>query len=356
MTTVDDNYNDDDTMTTRFSVFGRRLVTHVRHEGLRRWLLNHWTLPQGGGSSPFTITLVERDPAEVSDWLETARQWPQRTAPTTLPGRTLTIYQQEDRWFSGDDASGVAFEVEQDAASITVWGVDSRIDNRVNSGVDSRVNSGVDHYLLFLAIVEALRASGLVSLHAAAAATPDGQVTAFLGPSGRGKTSTLLRAVEAGWAPVSEDILWLEPDTARVYGGEKGVRLLPEVLATLPPELARRDWGAPVVDKVFVPYDALASHYHTAHQSGLELARIAVLERDPDAPVDTSYWQPLTKQKAALALWQASGLPLTRRARNTIATTIPKLLRDVDVGELHLGRTDVRDFLAALRRSPSITP
>ncbi len=333
-------------MDTTLDIFGRTLHIDVRHQQLYDWLHTYWDFGHRDVMpNEFAIKLTERSAEEMSARLAQAHQWPRRDTPTTVPGHTMTIYQQGERWLIGGVDWGVAFDVnladdldEGADVAITVWGTEQRL----------------DHYTLFLAVGEALRVSGLMSLHAAAAATPDGRVTAFLGPSGRGKTSTLLRAVEAGWAPVSEDMLWLEPSTLRVYGGEKGVRLLPEVLATLPAELAERDWGAPVVDKVLLPYDALETHYQTTRKSGLRLTRVASLERNPDAPVDTSYWQPLPKREATLALWQASGLPLTRQARVTIATTIPKLLRDTDVGQLHLGRSDVRDFLAALLHGPPV--
>lgn len=336
-------------MPDTLDLFGRTLRAETAHAGLLGWLRNYWVLPGGEeGSSPFVITITERDPADVATLVDEAQQWPHRTSPTTVPDYTIDLYQQGGRWLVGGPTSGIAFETGSDKtttdeatideATITVWGLGERF----------------DHYTLFLAVGEALRVSGLVSLHAAAAATPGGGVTAFLGPSGRGKTTTLLRSVAAGWAPVSEDMLWLEPATLRVFGGERGVRVLPEVLASLPPALAERDWGPPTTDKYLLPYDVLETHYGAARQSGARLRQVAVLERDPETP--TSAWLALSKREAAIALWQASGLPITPQARTILAATIPKIVRDTDVRRLRLGRDDVRDFLAAALSEPQTTP
>src|SRR5690606_29170518 len=117
---------------------------------------------------------------------------------------------------------------------------------------------------LYIAICEALRASGLLPLHAAVAVPPAGSVDwqppavppaadeggampppaiAFLGGRGAGKSTTLVHLVRAGWTPVAEDVCWVDPEAFVVYGWDRGVRLRRPAIEAFFPDLG----SAPLV-------------------------------------------------------------------------------------------------------------
>ena len=72
-----------------------------------------------------------------------------------------------------------------------------------------------------------LAATDVVVVHAAAAAR-DGQAVLIAGPSGSGKSSTLVGLVDAGWQAVSEDLcaIDLRDEVPRVWPGPPWVRRL----------------------------------------------------------------------------------------------------------------------------------
>jgi hypothetical protein len=182
---------------------------------------------------------------------------------------------------------------------------------------------------VLLALCEAVRASGLMPLHAAVA-TRGAQAVAFLAPSGTGKSTTLVRAIRAGWTPVAEDFAWLDPETLAVYGWDRGIRLWSEGLALVGGADGER-WRAGADGKLFADYGSLGMHavrYAT-------LTRLALLTRDGERP---SRREPLAPREAVRALWEATGVPLAPRVRAWTARQLPRLLAGLRVERLRLGR------------------
>lgn len=186
---------------------------------------------------------------------------------------------------------------------------------------------------LHLAITEGLRLSGLLPLHASSAVGPDG-ACAFLGPSGRGKTTTLLRALLAGWTPLSEDILWLDMGSQLAYGWDRALRLLPDSLKLLPPEVTPPPAGWPVSadGKAEVPITAFGA----GAASAAPLTALALLERAPGEP---SGWAPWDARAAIPELWDACGLPLSAQAQRRAADLIGQVARRIPLKRLRLGDT-----------------
>jgi hypothetical protein len=105
-------------------------------------------------------------------------------------------------------------------------------------------------YLCFFAVAEMLKAEGLTAIHAGAVAR-EGHGVLVPAPSGRGKTTTCIALVRAGFAPLSDDHPLLRTD-------DRGPELLPfptpwrvtEPTVALFPELqTARTWCAPGAQK-----------------------------------------------------------------------------------------------------------
>jgi hypothetical protein len=188
-----------------------------------------------------------------------------------------------------------------------------------------------DADMLHIAIAEGLRASGLISLHASIAAR-DGQALAFLGPSGRGKTTTLLRSLAMGFQPVCEDFAWCDPDSLEVFGFDRGLRLLPDTAKRFEAQfgITPSIWQ---VDKWFVPYSSL-----NLQRQATTLRTVALLERDPAG--ETGF-EPLAKREAALAFWEASGMPLSRQIQERVSKRISSMVSRLEGRRLRLGQGEI---------------
>lgn len=186
------------------------------------------------------------------------------------------------------------------------------------------------HHLeaLMVAFLEALRASGLIPLHAAVAAR-GGRGTALLGASGRGKTTTLIAALEAGYMPVCEDFALLEPVSAVIYGLDRGLRLLPDTLE----RLARRHPQVAALEvvrgKTFVPYAEISQRVWST-----PLERLWLLERSGEPRLE-----PLSKREAVMALFSAAGTPLLARSRALAQQHFASLATRLNVARLYVGAT-----------------
>lgn len=157
-----------------FSLLGRNLSASNLELHWERWLRTHWQYPEGTlEPSGLTITLEQRDHSPTlgaGDW-----------RPLELTGHAVAARLEADRVTLGDESGGAQLNVGAVSAQnadvmIEFWG-------------QSPALGAMLHALLS----EALRVSGLLSLHASAGLRR-GAVTAFLGVGGAGKTTTLLRA------------------------------------------------------------------------------------------------------------------------------------------------------------------
>jgi hypothetical protein len=223
---------------------------------------------------------------------------------------TVECWNLEPIIWIGDATTGIRIELLEGQMIAHAWGVPVNVE------------------LFHLAIAEGLRASGLISLHASIAAR-DGQALAFLGPSGRGKTTTLLRSLEAGFVPVCEDFAWCDPDTLEVFGFDRGLRLLPDTAKFFETQfgITPSIWQ---VDKWFVPYSSLNFERRAVH-----LKTIALLERDPEQATGFGL---LAKREAALAFWEASGMPLSRSVQDQVSQRIAGMVSRLEVRRLLLGQ------------------
>jgi hypothetical protein len=188
----------------QFEILGRSLtVTGPITESLETGLRSRWDFPEYTcDPHPFKLEIEHGlvpmgfPTGESSSMLE-------------LFAGAVECWTLEPVIWIGDVTTGIRIELLEDQMVAQAWGVPANVE------------------LFHLAIAEGLRASGLISLHASIAAR-DGQALAFLGPSGRGKTTTLLRSLEAGFVPVCEDFAWCDADTLEVFGFDRGLRLLPD--------------------------------------------------------------------------------------------------------------------------------
>ena len=298
-----------------FQILGRSLrLTGTVEAALETALRSRWDFPEyEHDAHPFGLAI------EILDG--TASIFPAELPFTNLelPAGNLECRTLETVVWLGDVTVGVRAELLEQQLLIRAWGVRAR-----------------NVELLHLVIAEGLRASGLISLHASIAArmtasitAQDGLAIAFLGPSGRGKTTTLLRSLEAGFVPVCEDFAWCDPITLEVFGFDRGLRLLPDTATFFEERFGIKPsiWQ---VDKWFVPYSSL-----NLERRPVRLAMIALLERQPDCP---SAFEALSKRLAALAFWEASGLPLLRTVQDRISQQIAGMVARLEVRRLVLGQ------------------
>jgi len=221
----------------------------------------------------------------------------------------------------GSRSGGAHLEIAVDGAVMHAWGVQG--------------TWAPGRWPLLLAIHEAVRASGLLPLHCAAAVRPgDDGATAFLGPSGVGKSTTLVTLAQAGWAPVCEDYAWLDPASMRLHAWDHGLRLLPDALERLGPPFTLTT-GEPSAEKRAVAYEELAERYGVERLASARLQRLAWLVRDGGP----SRWDALPRVAAVPVLWEAIGLPLTEPARRLVADHIAELVSSLELRTLRLGTT-----------------
>lgn len=182
--------------------------------------------------------------------------------------------------------------------------------------------------LVLLGLSEGLRVAGLLPLHAAGVVR-GGRVLLLLGSSGTGKTTTLVRALQAGWQPVAEDFLLLEAESATAYGMDRGLRLWPDSLELLR-ESHPRAGGEWQQGKCFVPYRSLGLRPRTGR-----LTTLALLRRTPGQP---SGWADASPREAAVTLWRATGLPLSRLGQQRVAQAVQGLVPQLRCRFLDLGQ------------------
>jgi len=178
------------------------------------------------------------------------------------------------------------------------------------------------------ALSEALGATGLVLLHAAAIHHGSDTV-ALVGPSGRGKSTSLVRAIMGGWQPVSEDGCWLDVESLQLVGGDRKLRLLPSSLELLHEARPDLDPGPLVGPKYEIDFDSIGDRVGSAKLTG-----IAQLRR---SEATMPHWEPATPTSAVMALFQASGVPHTSRVRRRYASYFGDIVNRVACTTLLLG-------------------
>jgi hypothetical protein len=302
-------------LSLSFPVLGRTVSAADAPASLVAWLAEHWRFDEY--APPAHSYHIAIEPSEIPPELH----GPAVSGQATSAEGALPFARRGAVWTFGDEVSGLDLELRPEAARIAVRG-----------WRDDRVPRSLA-LALQLALTEALRASGLVPLHASVADGPRG-ATAFLGVSGTGKSTTLLHAAAQRARPIAEDLCWLEPASLTVFGWDRVVRVWPE---TLQSRFADVRTAGPAGDgKVLVPYAALgASGARTAR-----LRRLALLTRD-DAR--RSGWEDASPSAAVGALWEATGVPLSDGARQTVASAVADLVRRLELARLVLGQGPLPD-------------
>jgi hypothetical protein len=180
------------------------------------------------------------------------------------------------------------------------------------------------------ALHEVLAASGVVWIHAAVAQAGAATV-AFLGPSGRGKSTTLLRAVAAGWRPVAEDAAFVDVDSLTIVGADDRdhVRLRPTYAETGVP-LPSAATPTPGADGRFeVAFADLGGRVPSAR-----LTHLARLVRGTTA---APAWRALSRAEAVMALHEAVGVPTTRHVGRVLGPAFGDLVARVHPLTLDVG-------------------
>ena len=288
---------------TEFDVVGRRLRASALPEPVERWLRGGWDFPEYDlPRVPYSVTL---EPGSPPAGLPAAAG-----ATATLPGIELPCHALDEcAWVLGGARSGVSLRLAPGDAHIAFWGEE------------------VPYAALFLGVYEAVRASGLVPLHASVIAR-GGEATALMARSGTGKSSTLVSAIQAGWRPIAEDFAWLEPESLRLFGWDRGVHLWPEGRA----RFALDGWTEGSDGKLFLPWSA----WGDAEPRAARLEGLALLVRDAER---ASAWEPLPAREAVRALWEAIGVPLSDDSRARVGRLVPALLGRIAARRLVLGAT-----------------
>jgi hypothetical protein len=157
----------------------------------------------------------------------------------TVHNGFVNIADFENSTFIALEDNAVQLEIHDSGAKLTFFGS--------SQGLSSCVMVGM---------IEAIRASGLLPMHTSIAAR-DGVGTAFTGESGRGKTTTLIHSIKAGFSPICEDFAWLEPNSLEVFGCDRGLRCLPDTLERVKSFFPDVKPIAFEVDKHLVPFEQL---------------------------------------------------------------------------------------------------
>jgi hypothetical protein len=306
-----------DTADVSFSILGRRLRASSPTAQLAEWLRTMWDRPEHRAPDHRYGVDLECGSAAPGP-LEG------ETAPCAveLQSQTLAFVKAGAAWELRDAGVGLRLDLAEQVAQIRVWGLDEGHD------------APLVYIGLHVALSEAMRASGLMPFHAAIAERGEGGV-AWLGTSGAGKSSTLLRAARAGWRPVAEDLSWLDPGSRRVWGWDRCVRVWPETVERFFPQYAD---APPLPDgKREIPYERLGA---TPARSCV-LSRLVLLQRDEEAA--TSRRADVPQREIVRALWEAAGLPLSEAARDAAGRAIARLSEDLPATRWVLGRQPPQD-------------
>ncbi len=293
-------------------LLGRRLTVTDGSESLIAWLEEHWNFPEHAGQ-------LESDWSFVLEYSQHPEPEGLRAQAKPLEGAMNAL---EVAWF--EDGSVWLLEAG--------GGVCLILDNEKHR-VWLRWYGMLEYTdALYQGLCEALRSSGLIPLHASVA-VKDGKATAFLGPSGTGKTTTLLRAIAAGWQPLCEDFGWLEPHTGVLYSWDRKLHLLPDTLQVLErlfPQVEAEDFDG---RKHPVDFSSLAQRVWSS-----PLHTLAVLERDP---TQVSERQSLPLLETLVSFYGSTGLPLFKALRQPFSNLSSELLKRLEGQKLVLGRGEL---------------
>jgi hypothetical protein len=134
---------------------------------------------------------------------------------------------------------------------------------------------------------------------------------------------------------VAEDLSWLEPESLRVWGWDRTVRVWPDTLQRFFPE--HGDAVALPDGKRGIPYEQLGAD----RARMCTLTRLALLERDEEVAVSSR--TEAEPREVVRALWEATGVPLSDAAREAAGRAIARLSRALPASRWVLGRQPPAD-------------
>ncbi len=288
-------------------ILGRRVEYPESYSPLDRWLRENWDFPVSARSlkSAWRVQ-INRTSRVVPAAISESRSDPgQYGIYHVRPG--------PNEFWVHEGESGVLVETEPESATIMMYGEPFSAWLALHSG-----------------LTEALCASRLIRLHGAAMGKDDRTIV-LLGPSGRGKSTTLLRGLAAGWQPIAEDGCWLEPVDLRIFGVDRAIRLLPDALPVLADVDPSLDPQAGRGGKLEVSFEELGGRLDDR-----PMTDIVLVERKSGSD---SSWLPLSNTEAVMALYEAIGVPHTGSLRDFLAPAIGTIVERVDCTRLRLGTT-----------------
>jgi len=134
---------------------------------------------------------------------------------------------------------------------------------------------------------------------------------------------------------VAEDLSWLEPESLRVWGWDRGVRVWPDTLERFFPEYA--DAPALPDGKRDIPYERLGA----GPARSCTLSQVVLLQRDER--VTASRRTGVEARDTVRALWEATGVPLSDAARQAAGKAIARLSGFLPASRWVLGRQPPAD-------------
>jgi hypothetical protein len=287
-----------------FDILGCKFEGKALDQTLREWLLNHWYfLEHYHHPVPLKISLSISTEAPSSFPLYSQPQ------PLTLTDRQVPFFEGNPS-FLGTQKTGLKMEFMDSQVKLEGWGQSHDLIP-----------------LLQLALVEALRRAEFIPLHAAVISKND-EATALIAASGIGKTTTFIQAVHSGWQPVCEDFAWLDPRSMKIYGWDKGIRLLPDTYAHFKAILKLENLSRDAYGKYYVSYAQLGWQ----QPSTPVLKRLIFLERD-----ENTGWQEISQKEATPKLWSAAGFSCLGTYISITSDHLANILRSTYLAKLSLG-------------------
>lgn len=244
---------------------------------------------------------------------------------SSMPFRTCDGENEEV--MLGWEEGGARLSIREDVIGVSGWG------RRAKSSA-----------ALELALSEALRIRGLVRFHAAASEIVGGWL--FLAPSGTGKTTTALQALRRGHPLLGQDLVWFDSETGSLSRADRGLHVTRETRAQIDDLFEDVEWLETRRKKFYAPYDRLGIASAEAPLTTVVLLRRA------DAFGEGSEWTSLPRSEAAMALWSAATLPLTRAGRRATAKIIQEIAMNSKRLRLDLaGPVDFASVVASLEEA-----
>ena len=176
---------------------------------------------------------------------------------------------------------------------------------------------------------EVLVVSGVVRVHAGVVRRGSNTVV-LLGPSGRGKSTTVVRAAAGGWQVLCEDAAFLDVASLAVVNADEHdhvrMRAAPTDSVVVMPDTVT---GGSHGERMLIDLAELGGRGAPS-----TLTHLAHIVRTPDP---TPSWQPLTRAGAVMALHEAVGVPATRRAGHVLGAAFGTIVDRARLVTLELG-------------------